>query len=181
MNQANNNKPQTITQCIFPRYEINQQSSPHINSSSDNGFRKSSKFTIVNEYTVGPRHSNCVYHIQTGKLIKGFTGSLNKFGVLVVHLQGESSQDYTLAFFSIFLASNPHLSSALGGEFFISNTWEEVFSWPAAAAAKLLQSCLTLCDPLDSSPPGSSAHGIFQARVLEWVAIAFSVSWPTVV
>ena len=42
----------------------------------------------------------------------------------------------------------------------------------AAAAAKLLQSCLTLSDPMDCSPPGSSIHGIFQARVLEWVAIA---------
>ena len=42
------------------------------------------------------------------------------------------------------------------------------------AAAKSLQSCLILCNPRDSSPPGSSVHGIFQARVLEWVAIAFS-------
>ena len=42
------------------------------------------------------------------------------------------------------------------------------------AAAKSLQSCLTLCDPIDGSLPGSSAHGIFQARVLEWGAIAFS-------
>ena len=44
----------------------------------------------------------------------------------------------------------------------------------AAAAAKSLQSCPTLCDPIDGSPPGSSIHGIFQARVLEWGAIAFS-------
>ena len=44
----------------------------------------------------------------------------------------------------------------------------------AAAAAKSLQSCPTLCDPMDCSLPGSSVHGIFQARVLEWVAIAFS-------
>ena len=44
----------------------------------------------------------------------------------------------------------------------------------AAAAAKSLQSCLTLSDPMDCSPPGSSVHGIFQARVLEWGAIAFS-------
>ena len=44
----------------------------------------------------------------------------------------------------------------------------------AAAAAKSLQSCLTLSDPMDCSPPGSSIHGIFQARVLEWGAIAFS-------
>ena len=43
-----------------------------------------------------------------------------------------------------------------------------------AAAAKSLQSCPTLCDPMDGSPPGSSVRGIFQARVLEWVAIAFS-------
>ena len=44
----------------------------------------------------------------------------------------------------------------------------------AAAAAKSLQSCPTLCDPMDHSPPGSSVPGIFQARVLEWGAIAFS-------
>ena len=44
----------------------------------------------------------------------------------------------------------------------------------AAAAAKSLQSCPTLCDPMDCSLPGSSVHGIFQARVLEWGAIAFS-------
>ena len=46
----------------------------------------------------------------------------------------------------------------------------------AAAAAKSLQSCLTLCNPIDGSPLGSSVHGIFQARVLEWVAIAISVA-----
>ena len=44
----------------------------------------------------------------------------------------------------------------------------------AAAAAKLLQSCLTLCDPKDGSPPGSTVPGILQARTLEWVAISFS-------
>ena len=43
-----------------------------------------------------------------------------------------------------------------------------------AAAAKLLQSCLTLYDPIDSSPPGSSVPGILQARILEWVDISFS-------
>ena len=45
----------------------------------------------------------------------------------------------------------------------------------AAAAAKLLQSCPTLCDPIDSSPPGSAVPGILQARTLEWVAISFSL------
>ena len=44
----------------------------------------------------------------------------------------------------------------------------------AAAAARSLQSCLTLCDPVDGSPPGSPVPGILQARTLEWVAISFS-------
>ena len=46
-----------------------------------------------------------------------------------------------------------------------------------AAAAKSLQSCLTLCDPIDSSPPGSPFPGSLQSRTLEWVAISFSNAW----
>ena len=46
-----------------------------------------------------------------------------------------------------------------------------------AAAAKSIQSCPTLCDPIDSSPPGSPVPGILQARTLEWVAISFSNAW----
>ena len=42
-------------------------------------------------------------------------------------------------------------------------------NYPAAAAAKSLQSCPTLCDPIDSSPPGSAVPGILQARTMEWV------------
>ena len=47
----------------------------------------------------------------------------------------------------------------------------------AAAAAKSLQSCPTLCDPIDSSPPGSAIPGILQARTPEYVAISFSNAW----
>ena len=47
----------------------------------------------------------------------------------------------------------------------------------AAAAAKSLQLCPTLCDPIDGSPPGSPVPGILQARTLEWVAISFSNAW----
>ena len=50
-------------------------------------------------------------------------------------------------------------------------------NWHAAAAAKLLQSCPTLCDPTDSSPPGAPISGILQARTLEWVAISFPNAW----
>ena len=49
--------------------------------------------------------------------------------------------------------------------------------YAAAAAAKSLQSCPTLCDPIDGSPPGSLVPGILQARTLEWVAISFSNAW----
>ena len=52
------------------------------------------------------------------------------------------------------------------------NTWAR-----AAAAAKSLQSCLTLCDSIDGSPPGFPVPGILQARTLEWVAISFSNAW----
>ena len=61
------------------------------------------------------------------------------------------------------------MSPALAVRFFTTSaTWEV-----SAAAAKSLQSCPTLSDPIDGSPPGSSVHGTFQARVLEWGAIAF--------
>ena len=58
----------------------------------------------------------------------------------------------------------------------LGSPWK-IFLKYAAAAAKSLQSCPTLCDPIDSSPPGSSVPGILQARTLEWVAIAFSNAW----
>ena len=51
------------------------------------------------------------------------------------------------------------------------------YSSAAAAAAKLLQLCPTLCDPIDGSPPDSPVPGILQARILEWVAISFSNTW----
>ena len=68
-------------------------------------------------------------------------------------------------------------------------SWNHFISWPwqwlngcsftiflsATTAAKSLQSCRTLCDPIDGSPPGSSVYRILQARILEWVAISFSI------
>ena len=59
----------------------------------------------------------------------------------------------------------------------LSDSTHTLFSHAAAAATKLLQSCPTLCDPIDSSPPGSLVPGILQARTLEWVAISFSNAW----
>ena len=68
--------------------------------------------------------------------------------------------------------------------FNITSLWEKPLHinqndyYPAAAAAKLLQSCPTLCDPRDGSPTGSPIPGILQARTLEWVAISFSDYYP---
>ena len=75
--------------------------------------------------------------------------------------------------------SDPGIESAfltspalVGGFFTTSATWEAAAA--AAAAAASLQSCLTLCDPIDRSPPGSAIPGILQARILEWVAMPSS-------
>ena len=70
------------------------------------------------------------------------------------------------------------------GVFKQKHTKNKVVYWPTVknavtllAAAKSLQSCPTLCDPIDGSPPGSAVPGILQARTLEWVAISFSNAW----
>ena len=80
------------------------------------------------------------------------------------------SQEYCsrLPFLSLGGLPDPGIKSespALTGRFFTTEL---------PAAAKSLQSCLTLCDHIDGSPAGSSVHGIFQARVLEWITIAYS-------
>ena len=62
-------------------------------------------------------------------------------------------------------------------EFTANSSYRPFLFFHAAVAAKSLQSCPTLCDPGDSSPPGSHVPGILQARTLEWVAISFSNAW----
>ena len=73
-------------------------------------------------------------------------------------------------------------ASSPGCHHFGPDTWPyltacRVQCWDAAAAAKSLQSCPTLWDPTDGSPPGSTIPGILQARTLEWVPISFSNAW----
>ena len=60
---------------------------------------------------------------------------------------------------------------------FVGKVMSLHFNMLSAATAKSLQSCPTLCDPIDISPPGSHAPGILKARTLEWVAISFSNAW----
>ena len=67
----------------------------------------------------------------------------------------------------------PPISTSSTKWYFFSNWW----TYTAAAAAKSLHSCPTLCDPIDGSPLASSVPGILQARIPEWVAISFSNAW----
>ena len=75
------------------------------------------------------------------------------------------------------MKSSPNTSWQIGGEK-VEAVTDFIFLsskiTAAAAAAKSLQSCPTLCDPIDDSPPGPTVPGILQARTLEWVAISFS-------
>ena len=66
------------------------------------------------------------------------------------------------------------LLSQTGKLYIYISLYIHIYVYAAAAAAKSLQSCPTLCDPIDGSPPGSAVPGILQARTLEWVAISFS-------
>ena len=115
-----------------------------------------------------------------------FLGGLNEFVcvyILLCHLErclacpkSYLSTQRVLSTYECFLSSS---SSPSSSGLPVSNL-DQLDVTPlclaaASAAAESLQSCLTLSDPMDCSLPGSSVHGSFQARVLEWVAIAFSL------
>ena len=106
-------------------------------------------------------------------------------GTLKSLLQHHNSKMLILwhsAFFTVQL-SHPYMTTgktiALTRWTFVGKVMSLLFNMlsAAAAAAKSLQSCPTLCDPIDGSPPGSPVPGILQARTLEWVAISFSNAW----
>ena len=95
---------------------------------------------------------------------------------LLQHHSSKASILWHSAFFIVQL-SHPYMTTgktiALTRQTFVGKVMSVLFNM-LSAAAKLLQLCLTLCDPTDSSPPGSPVPGILQARTLEWVAISFS-------
>ena len=77
-------------------------------------------------------------------------------------------------FYAVYIMQNTRLDEAQAGIKIAKRNVNNLRYADAAAAAKSLQSCLTLCDPIDGSPPGFPVPGILQARTLEWVAISFS-------
>ena len=87
---------------------------------------------------------------------------------------------WVILYFSVeILLIDLHLTNLQVTNLKLANLKRKAICWLAAAAtaAKSLQSCSTLCDPIDGSPPGSPIPGILQARTLEWVAISFSNAW----
>ena len=66
------------------------------------------------------------------------------------------------------------LPRSVGAQYATGDQWRNNSRKNKENESEVNQSCPTLCDPMDCSPPGSSIHGIFQARILEWVAILFS-------
>ena len=95
-------------------------------------------------------------------------------------LKHHSSKASILQHSDFFIVSHPYMTTgktiALTRWTFVGKVISLIFNMlsAAATAAKSLQSCPTLCDPIDGSPPGSPVPGILQARTLEWVAISFS-------
>ena len=75
------------------------------------------------------------------------------------------------------MTTSVHLHVSVLVALFLPSCYTSKVSYSSTAAAKSLQSSLTLCDPIDGSPPGSPIPGILQARTLEWVAISFSNAW----
>ena len=99
------------------------------------------------------------------------------FKSLLQHHSSKASILRHSAFFTVQL-SHPYMTTgktiALTTWTFVGKVMSLLLNMLSAATAQSLQSCLTLCDPIDGSPPGSPVPGILQARTLEWVAISFS-------
>ena len=86
----------------------------------------------------------------------------------------KSEKEYIYIQSSLTLCSSKN--AEVGSHFLLQGTCICVYihMWCVCALCSFMKLCLTLCNPMDCSPPGSSVHGIFQVRILKWVAISFS-------
>ena len=127
-----------------------------------------------------PKYWSFSFNISLSKNTQDWVDLLAIQGTLNILLQHHSSKESILrrsAFFIVHL-SHPYMTTgktiALTRQTFVDKVMSLLFNMLSAAAAKPIQSCPTLCDPIDGSPPGSPVPGILQARTLEWVSISSS-------
>ena len=121
--------------------------------------------------------SQKIYWCASGHYIKFILNSYILLGIITVYTTTlHPLQDEEMPFYSAFLIIFCMLFLSLFLRILSICLLWILFSH-CAAAAKSLQSCPTLCNPRDGSPPGSPVPGILQARTLEWVAISFSNAW----
>ena len=126
-----------------------------------------------------PDHPTCLLrNLYAGQkaIIRTRHGTMDWFQIGKGVRQGYILSACLLNFYTEYIMGNGRLDEAWAG-IKIARRNSNNLRYAAAAATKLLQSCPTLCDPIDGIPPGSPVPGILQARTLEWVAISFSNAW----
>ena len=94
----------------------------------------------------------------------------------LIAVTGDCHQCFTLNYFNKFKNSKKKITDLFpfGENLTKWLSKEQLCCWKLCCCCLFAQLCVTLCDPMNCSPPGSSVHGIFQARILKWVAISFS-------
>ena len=127
-------------------------------------------WSILNTYTQDNDQYVCPY----GHLVNCFGNVFVGLLFLFLHLLLSSFMIWWLTMLCLDSLSYVCISIT---DFWFAVTRKFLFLIKGYAAAKSLQSCLTLCNPIDGSPPGSPVPGILQTRTLEWVAISFSNVW----
>ena len=169
---------------IQPSYLLSSTSPPAVNPSQHQGLFQCESVLHIR----WPKYWSFSFSISPSSEYSGLISFrmdwldlLEVQGTLKCLLQHYSSEASILHHSTFFMAqvSHPYMTTgktiALTRWSFVGKVMSLIFNMlSAAAAAKSLQSCPTLCDPIDCSPPGSPIPGILQARTLEWVAISFS-------
>ena len=171
-----------VSDAMQPSHPLSSPSPPAPNPSQHQVF--SNESTLCMRW---PKYWSFSFSISPSKEIPGlisfrkdWLGLLAVQGTLKSLLQHHSSKASILPCSALFTVqlSHPYMTTGkaivLTRRTFVGKVTSLLFNMLSSAAAKSLQSCLTLCDPIDSSPPGSPIPGILQARTLEWVAISFS-------
>ena len=115
----------------------------------------------------------CILCLFWGKMLIQNTKRRQKYFLVSVHGTRTQNAHFQKCIKSSLLPYRKQIYGYQGGK----GGWNWHIHTASASAAKSLQLCPTLCDPIDGSPPGSPIPGILQARTLEWVAISFSNAW----